>query len=85
MACRITDRDIEVLRAIWLLQKRWGGHQPTVREIGDELGISSPGTVQKHLDKLAAFHLIDKRRGSRVITTEGWSTLNRTRLAEEAA
>lgn len=43
-----TDRDLDVLDFIadFIVEK---GYAPTVREIGEGLGMSSPGTVHAHI------------------------------------
>ena len=47
----LTERQNEVLDVI----KKYiadNGYPPTVREIGDILGLSSPATIQVHFDNL---------------------------------
>ena len=48
------------------------GYPPTVREIGDAVGVSSTGTVVRHLHLLEEAHLIERRAGcARAIRTQG--------------
>ncbi|MBN1964304.1 MAG: MarR family transcriptional regulator [Anaerolineae bacterium] len=37
---------------------------PTLREIADGVGLSGPSSVSRHLERLAAWELIERRRGS---------------------
>lgn len=55
----ITGRDAEVLEAIiaFIDDK---GYPPTVREIGEDLGMSSPSTVQAHLVSLVDAGYIER-------------------------
>lgn len=47
----LTERQRQILRAIHEMQ-RVSGYPPTVREIGQTVGLSSSCTVQKHLNAL---------------------------------
>lgn len=47
----LTTRQQQVLDVI-LMTVRERGYPPTVREIGDEVGLSSPSTVHSHLNAL---------------------------------
>lgn len=47
----LTTRQQQVLDVI-LMTVRKRGYPPTVREIGDEVGLSSPSTVHSHLNAL---------------------------------
>ena len=47
----ITERDKEIFKAIKLFIKI-NGYSPTVREIAKLLDITSPATVQAHINKL---------------------------------
>lgn len=69
----------DYLRALANLQELTGGFPPTVRELGDYIGVKSTSTVQHHLDKLARQGLIERRGSRRVITELGRSALE-TRL-----
>ena len=47
------------------------GFPPTIREIGDAVGVSSSGTVARHLKSLQADCLIQRReRRARAISTQ---------------
>ena len=47
------------------------GYPPTIREIGDAVGVSSTGTVVRHLHTLEQEHLIERRSGcARAIRTQ---------------
>jgi len=47
------------------------GYPPTVREIADAVGVSSTGTVVRHLRILEQEHLIERRFGcARAIRTQ---------------
>lgn len=56
----VTPRGLDVLRAITRLHHRTGW-MPAVREIGAELGLSSPATVHHHLARLERDGLIERR------------------------
>lgn len=48
------------------------GYPPTVREIGDAVGVSSTGTVVRHLQILEQEHLIERKAGcARAIRAQG--------------
>ena len=54
----LTERQNEVLDVI----KKYiadNGYPPTVREIGDILGLSSPATIQVHFDNLVKKYNLD--------------------------
>ncbi len=44
-------------------------YSPSVREIAAEVGLSSPSTVQKHLNRLEADGLLARGPGGRVYVT----------------
>ena len=48
---RLTDRQRDVLKGIHDIRRR-KGYPPTVREIGERLGLRSSCTVQRHLEQL---------------------------------
>ena len=57
----LTERQKEVLDVI----KKYiatNGYPPTVREIGDILGLTSPATTQAHFDNLVKKGYIRKKR-----------------------
>lgn len=59
----VRDRDAEIWDFIAaFLDER--GFPPTVREIGEGIGMSSPGTVHAHLVSLEAGGYIQKVPGS---------------------
>lgn len=58
-----TARQLEVLRTI-LGHARRRGFAPTIRELGDELGIRSTNGVQCHLQLLTKKGLVIRQRGS---------------------
>ena len=64
----LTNRQKEILD---LIKKQIvkNGYPPTVREIGEMLGLSSPATIQSHLDNLVAKGYI-KKDGSKNRTIE---------------
>ena len=64
-----------VLVALRDIQTETGGYPPTVREIGDRLGMRLPSTVQKHIDELVRHGFVERRGSRRVITPSGWSAL----------
>lgn len=77
----ITEKNMAVLRALVDVQERTGGFPPTVREIGAELGMHSPSTVQQHIKKLVSAGLVERRGRRRVVTTLGHSAIRREELA----
>ena len=48
---KLTDKQIEVLDTLKKYLAKHG-YPPTVRELGEILGLSSPATTHFHLDKL---------------------------------
>lgn len=56
---KISTKQLNVLQSIYDLLKE-NGYPPTVREIGDRLGLSSPSTVHGHLDRLSDKGLLDR-------------------------
>lgn len=58
-----TERDIEVWNFIASFVED-NGYPPTVREIGEGVGMSSPGTVHSHLMNLQAWGYISRIAGS---------------------
>ena len=48
---RLTDRQRDVLKGIYEIRRK-KGYPPTVREIGERLGLRSSCTVQRHLEAL---------------------------------
>ncbi len=73
----MTERGRQVLQAINAGVTR-NGWPPSVRELGDTLGISSPSTVHHHLDNLEREGLIERRAGqprALRVTTLGLSAL----------
>lgn len=67
----LTRRNLDVLNVV--VGGNAYGYPPTVREIGAALGLSSPGTVQRHLDKLEALGLIERLGKRRRVTQLGKS------------
>ncbi len=57
----VTPRQREVLHTIQRLARQLG-YNPSIREIGDELGISSPNGVVGHLRALERAGLISRQR-----------------------
>jgi len=51
MTTKLTDRQQQVLEGIYKISQE-KGYPPTVREIGDLLGLRSSCTVQRHLEAL---------------------------------
>lgn len=68
---RLTDRLKEVLRAIERFQEE-NGYPPSIREIGDMIGVESTSQVNYYLEKLRKLQLIARdqhvSRGIRVLT-----------------
>lgn len=58
---RITDRQRQVLEGIHQI-RRERGYPPTVREIGERLGLRSSCTVQRHLEALERKGYIKRAR-----------------------
>lgn len=56
---KISAKQLNVLHSIYELLNE-NGYPPTVREIGDRVGLSSPSTVHGHLDRLCEKGLIDR-------------------------
>ena len=57
------------------------GYPPSVREIGEHVGLKSPSTVHFHLKGLEAAGLITKAEGkTRAITVRSWWPFLRMRL-----
>ena len=59
---KLTDKQIEVLDSL----KKYlavHGYPPTVRELGEALGLSSPATTHFHLSKLESKGYITKGKG----------------------
>jgi repressor LexA len=76
----ITDRQREILDLI-LETVRRRGYPPSVREIGEAVGLSSPSTVHSHLSALVAAGLLrrdpSKPRAIEVIDTSDEHDLRR--------
>ena len=67
----LTKKEQEILDAILFLIRKGG--PPTVREVGNLVGLSSPATVSKHLKALKEAGLISingKSRGIRITNQE---------------
>jgi repressor LexA len=62
------------------------GYPPTVREIGDEVGLSSPSTVHSHLSTLAAEGFIrrdpTKPRAIEVVVDDGATPISRAAVRD---
>ena len=62
------------------------GYPPTVREIGDEVGLSSPSTVHSHLSTLAAEGFIrrdpTKPRAIEVVMDDGATPISRAAVRD---
>lgn len=72
----LTPRNFEVLS---ILNRT--GFPPTVREIGQELGVSSTSAVQRHIDRLVELGLVERRGVRRRVTLLGKSALRERELA----
>lgn len=77
----LTQQNIRVLRAMDALARETGGYPPTVRELGQRLLISSPSSIQHHIDVLVKNGLVARRGNRRIITDLGRSVLERGRVA----
>lgn len=76
----VTPRNLEFLNGIHAYVQDTGW-QPTVRELGVRMGVSSPSTTHEHLARLREAGLVE-RNGSRLrITTLGLSALLARSLA----
>ena len=76
----LTTRQREILELIsTVVSDR--GYPPTVREIGDAVGLNSPSTVHSHLSTLAAEGFIrrdpSKPRAIEVVRDDGATAINR--------
>jgi repressor LexA len=56
----ITKRQLDVLKAIHSMESE-KGYTPSLEEIGSTLGMSSVGTVHKHLSKLQAKGMLTRK------------------------
>ena len=54
----LTDRQLEVLRTLFALTEK-RGYAPTIRELGNKLGIESTNAVKDHLKALKKRGLIE--------------------------
>lgn len=63
----LTDRQINILKFI-VKHINTHGYPPSVREIGEEVGLSSSSTVHAHLEKLEKLQFI--RRGNKARALE---------------
>jgi repressor LexA len=54
----LTDRQLDVLRAISAWREKHD-YAPTIRELGDRLGIDSTNGVQDHLKALRRHELVE--------------------------
>ena len=59
----ITSRQTHILIAI-LRYTEEHGYSPTVREIGEMVGLKSPSTVLQHLDNLQNMGIIERNPAS---------------------
>ena len=74
---KLSSKQMNVLRSIYELVEA-SGYPPTVREIGERAGLSSPSTVHGHLDRLEEKGMIDRdaaKTRTIEITELGLSTL----------
>lgn len=68
----LTARQQQVLD--FIKEQMMLGKQPTIREIGDHLGITSPNGVECHLRRIESHGYIKRSKGaSRGIEVVGWS------------
>lgn len=81
----LTNRQREILDLISTTAKE-RGYPPTVREIGDAVGLSSPSTVHSHLSTLAAEGFIrrdpTKPRAIEVIADDGAIPISRAAVRD---
>ncbi len=59
----LTTRQAQVLDAVDTLT-RAHGYPPTVREVGEHVGLASPSSVLAHLRTLETVGLVSRRPGS---------------------
>lgn len=74
---RLTKRQVQILELVSSLRER-NGYSPTIREIAEELGLSSVATVAEHLDSLEKKGLVSRERDrsrSLRLTPQGRSAL----------
>lgn len=81
----LTSRQREILELISSTVER-RGYPPSVREIGEIVGLSSPSTVHSHLSTLAAEGFIrrdpSKPRAIEVISDDGPTLINRAAVRD---
>lgn len=58
----LTTRQRQVLAALCRLTEQ-DGYPPTLRELGDEVGLASPSSVHAHVVVLERAELIERRAG----------------------
>lgn len=79
----MTERGYQILREIHAAVQRHS-FPPTVRELGERVGLASPSTVHTHLANLEREGLIERQPGrprALTITTLGLSALLARSLA----
>lgn len=76
----LTARNMQVLRMIHKIEAE-SGWFPTVRELGQRLGVTSPSSTQHHLDVLVRHGFVETRGKRRRITELGRSALERRLVA----
>ena len=81
----LTRRQLEILELISsTVESR--GYPPSVREIGDAVGLSSPSTVHSHLSTLAAEGFIrrdpSKPRAIEVVSVDGATHISRAAIRD---
>ena len=81
-----TPRQLDVLREVRSFQRR-KGYTPTLRDLGEALGMRSTSTVDSHLDALERKGLLQRVRHitrGLIVTPAGHAALD-ARFAQEAA
>lgn len=68
----LSERQQSVLAAIERLSER-NGFPPTIREIGDEVGLASPSSVLHHLRRLEDAGYLDRRANRPRAMTFRWT------------
>jgi repressor LexA len=87
VAEQLFEKRLEILRFLARRSHR-AGAPPSIREIGQAVGLKSTQTVYHHLGRLEADgHLrrLDDRTGTRVLTEKGWEAVGNAPLLGRVA
>lgn len=73
---RITPRQSQILDVVQANIEQYG-YPPSVREIGERVGLASPSTVKHHLDALEKMGLLERAAGRpRALRTQGGADMS---------